>query len=69
MKTIESVIAKIGPKQETTKLKSEINAELAKVLPDHDRVVSLGGLVIRFNGIVGRCLEDTTQSRQGCVTR
>ena len=42
MKTIESVVAKIGPKEEMTKLKREINAELAKVLPNHDKVVSLG---------------------------
>ena len=39
---IESVVAKIGPQDETTKLTAEINVELNKVLPDHAKVASLG---------------------------
>ena len=48
---IESVVAKIGPQDETTKLTAEINVELNKVLPDHAKVASLGNLPLVMFGL------------------
>ena len=46
LKSIESVVAKIGPQKDTTDLTKRINKETEKVLPDHEQVVSLGKIMM-----------------------